>query len=326
MAAKGQVAHVGAPLATVTGESDSSMSHHDASSHIYASLRANLLICAAKLAAAFWTGSGAMLAEGIHTGADSMNQLLLLRGVSEAKQPPDADHPLGHGRNAYFWAFMVAIFMFLGGGVFSVCEGLHHLWHPEPIRYLGVALAILGGSLLLEGWATFDNIREFNRRRGSQGFWQYLRATKDSDLVVVFAENAASVLGLVLALAAIGLAKVTDDPRWDALGTLLVGLVLIGVAAYLATEIKSLLTGEAADPEVLQALRAIVEADPQFARVLSSVAIQQGPGEVLVAAKVRLHDSLSGPQLVEAINGLERRFKESRHDVRWLFIEPDVSA
>jgi len=142
----------------------------------------------------------------------------------------------------------------------------------------------------------------------------------------VFAENAASVLGLAFALAAIGLAKFTGDPRWDALGTLLVGLVLVGVAAYLATEIKSLLTGEAAGPEVLQALRTTVEADPQFETVLRSVAIQQGPGEVLVAAKVRLRDSLSGPQLVEAINGLERRFKEARSDVRWLFIEPDVSA
>ena len=302
------------------------MSTHDASSHIYASLRANLVICVAKLIAAFWTGSGAMLAEGIHTGADSMNQLLLLRGVSEAKQPPDADHPLGHGRNAYFWAFMVAIFMFLGGGVFSVYEGIHHLWHPEPVQYLWIALGILGGSLLLEGWATIDNIREFNRRRGSRGFWHYLRATKDSDLVVVFGENAASVIGLVFALAAITLAKVTGDPRWDAAGTLLVGLVLIGVAAFLATEIKSLLTGEAADPEVLQALRKAVEADPCFSEVLRSVAIQQGPGEVLVAAKVRVQESLSGPQLVEAINGLERRFKESRRDVCWLFLEPDVSA
>jgi cation diffusion facilitator family transporter len=302
------------------------MAHHDATSHILASLRANLIICVSKLVAAFWTGSGAMLAEGIHTGADSVNQLLLLRGVSESRIPADAEHPLGHGRTAYFWSFMVAIFMFLGGGVFSVYEGIEHLYHPEPIQYLWVAIAILGGSLLLEGWATYDNIREFNRRRGSQGFFQYLQQTKDCDLVVVFGENAASVLGLLLAITAIVLAKITGDPRFDAAGTLLVGLVLIGVAAFLALEIKSLLTGEAADPGVLAALKECVAEDPRLSSLLNCVALQQGPGEVLVAAKVRLQDTLHGPQIVEAINALEKRLKAKRGDVKWLFIEPDVVA
>ena len=267
-----------------------------------------------------------MLAEGIHTGADSVNQLLLLRGVSESRIPADAEHPLGHGRTAYFWSFMVAIFMFLGGGVFSIYEGVEHLYHPEPIQYLWVAIAILGGSLLLEGWATYGNIREFNRRRGSQGFFQYLQQTKDCDLVVVFGENAASVLGLLLAITAIVLAKITGDPRFDAAGTLLVGLVLIGVAAFLALEIKSLLTGEAADPGVLAALKECVAEDPRLSSLLNCVALQQGPGEVLVAAKVRLQDTLHGPQIVEAINALEKRLKAKRGDVKWLFIEPDVVA
>jgi len=302
------------------------MAHHDATSHILASLRANLIICVSKLVAAFWTGSGAMLAEGIHTGADSVNQLLLLRGVSESRIPADAEHPLGHGRTAYFWSFMVAIFMFLGGGVFSIYEGIEHLYHPEPIQYLWVAIAILGGSLLLEGWATYGNIREFNRRRGSQGFFQYLQQTKDCDLVVVFGENAASVLGLLLAITAIVLAKITGDPRFDAAGTLLVGLVLIGVAAFLALEIKSLLTGEAADPGVLAALKECVSEDPRLSSLLNCVALQQGPGEVLVAAKVRLQDTLQGTQIVEAINALEKRLKAKRGDVKWLFIEPDVVA
>lgn len=302
------------------------MAHHDATAHILASLWANIAICIAKLGAAFLTGSGAMLAEGIHTGADSVNQLMLLRGVKESRKPPDAAHPLGHGRTAYFWSFMVAVFMFLGGGVFSVYEGIQHLRHPEPVQHLWIALGILGGSLLLEGWATYGNIREFNRRRGPLSLWRYLLETKDSDLVVLFGENAAAVLGLVLALAAIAAAKLTGDPRWDAAGTLLVGIVLIGVAAFLAMEIKSLLTGEAADPAVLESLRIAVSEDPRLVNVLNCVAIQQGPGEVLVAAKVRIQDALSGPQLVETINALEKRLKTARGDVRWLFVEPDVAV
>ena len=301
------------------------MAHHDATSHILASLRTNLIICAAKLVAAFWTGSGAMLAEGIHSGADSVNQLFLLRGVSESRIPPDADHPLGHGRTSYFWSFMVAIFMFLGGGVFSVYEGIQHLYHPEPIQHLWVALAILSGSLLLEGWATYGNIRELNRRRGSQGLFQYVQQGFTTSRSTSFSISAA-VVGLILAMAAIAVAKITGDPRFDAAGTLLVGLVLICVAVFLSCEIKSLLTGEAADPGVFSALQECVAEDPRLAALLKCVALQQGPGEVLVAAKVRLQDTLSGTQIVEAINALEKRLKARRSDVKWLFVEPDVVA
>lgn len=219
------------------------MAHDDTSSHIWASLRSNILITIAKLAAAAWTRSGAMLAEGIHTGADTVNLLLLFQGLREASKPPDEEHPLGHGRSAYFWSFMVALFMFLGGSVFAVYEGIQHIVHPEPVRNLPVAIGILGLSLLLDCWITYGNIREFNRRRGTQGFVAHLLHTKDSNLVVVFGENAAAVLGLAIALMALVLAQVTGDPRYDAAGTLLVGVVLIGVAMFLAVEIKSLLAG-----------------------------------------------------------------------------------
>ena len=299
------------------------MSHDDTSSHIWASLRSNILITIAKLAAAAWTRSGAMLAEGIHTGADAVNQLLLFQGLREASKPPDAEHPLGHGRSAYFWSFMVALFMFLGGGVFAVYEGIQHIVHPEPVRNLPVAIGILGLSLLLDCWITYGNIREFNRRRGTQGFVAHLLHTKDSNLVVVFGENAAAVLGLAIALTALVLAQVTGDPRYDAAGTLLVGVVLIGVAVFLAVEIKSLLAGESADPQIAEALRDEVESDGRFHGVLTVITIQQGPGEVLVAAKVRLDESLDTRGLVTAINELERRLKARCSEIRWLFIEPD---
>jgi divalent metal cation (Fe/Co/Zn/Cd) transporter len=176
---------------------------------------------------------------------------------------------------------------------------------------------------LLYCWITYGNIREFNRRRGTQGFVAHLLHTKDSNLVVVFGENAAAVLGLAIALTALVLAQVTGDPRYDAAGTLLVGVVLIGVAVFLAVEIKSLLAGESADPQIAEALRDEVESDGRFHGVLNVITIQQGPGEVLVAAKVRLDESLDTRGLVTAINELERRLKARCSEIRWLFIEPD---
>ncbi|HEY1101042.1 MAG TPA: cation diffusion facilitator family transporter, partial [Myxococcota bacterium] len=180
------------------------MSAEDSSKHIIQSLVANLVIAAAKFIAAFVTGSGAMLAEAIHSFADCGNQLLLLRGVKEAKRPPDDAHPLGYGRTLYFWSFMVALLLFTGGGVFSIYEGIHHFQHPEPVTNVGLAIGILVFALALEGWATFGNIKELNRRRGGVPFVRYLRETKDSDLVVVFGENSAAVLGLFFALLAVG--------------------------------------------------------------------------------------------------------------------------
>src|SRR5689334_4358421 len=160
-------------------------------SHIIQSLAVNVVIAVVKFAAAFSTGSGSMLAEAIHSGADCGNQILLLFGVKQAKKPPDAQHPLGYGRSVYFWSFMVALLLFSGGGVFSIYEGIHKLAHPEPVEHIEWAIGILLFSLLLEGWSTWGNIKDMNKRRGSKGFFQYLKDTKDSDLVVIFGENSA---------------------------------------------------------------------------------------------------------------------------------------
>src|SRR5262249_48662911 len=184
--------------------------------------------------AAFYTGSGALLAETIHSFADCANQLLLLLGVRQSSQKPDSLHPLGYGRSLYFWSFMVALLLFSGGGMFSIYEGIHKLQHPDPVENVWVGVAILLFSLLLEGWSAFSNVRELNRRRGKVAFFKYLRDTKDSDLIVVFGENSAATLGLLFALSALGLSYVTHDGRWDAAGSLVIGLVLIGVALFLA--------------------------------------------------------------------------------------------
>ncbi|MFO0751488.1 MAG: cation diffusion facilitator family transporter [Myxococcota bacterium] len=295
-----------------------------ATSHIIQSLFANLGIVVAKGIAAAFTGSGAMLAETIHSFADCGNQLLLLMGVKRAAAPPDAKHPLGYGRNLYFWSFMVALLLFVGGGVFSVYEGLHKIEEPEAVENLGVGLAILGVSLLLEGWSCWSNVVEINKRRGSKGFVRYLVDTKDSDLIVVFGENSAAVLGLVLATASMLAASITGDGRWDGFGSLCIGIVLIGVAVFLAVEVKSLLVGEAADPGVEEAARRLAVQDPKITRILDCITVQQGPGEVLVAIKIAVDEGLSIKALCDVINAFEVRLRSERPEAKWVFVEPDM--
>jgi len=291
--------------------------------HIIQSLVVNLVIAAAKFGAAFFTGSGAMLAEAIHTAADCGNQLLLLRGVTEARKPPDEKHPLGYGRNLYFWSFMVALLLFTGGGVFSLYEGVHHWLHPEHVENVALALGILGFSFVLEGWATWGNIKELNIRRKTTPFFRFLSETKDSDLVIVFGENAAAVLGLFFASASIGLTVVLDDPRFDALGSGVVGIILIGVAIFLAREVKSLLVGEAADPSIKQAASELAIAHPKINKLLACITVQQGPGEVFVALKVKIERGMSGEELVDVINEYEDQLRERCPEVQWCFVEPD---
>lgn len=301
---------------------------HD-TSHIFQSLAVNLVIATGKGICAFLTGSGALLAETIHSFADCGNQVLLLVGVRKAARPPDDAHPLGYGRALYFWSFLVAMLLFSGGGVFSIYEGFHKMHeHAEeggPTDFLlGVGMLVF--ALVLEGWATIGNVRELNARRGERGFLEFLRYTKDSDLVVVFGENSAAVLGLLFALIGVGMAHLTHDAVWDAYATVAIGLVLVAVALFLAVEIMNLLVGEAADPEIRKDVDRAAEDTVGVNRVLRMIALQQGPGEVLVACKVEIDAQLTGAQVVQSINEFERRVREKRPEVRWLFVEPDDHA
>lgn len=300
------------------------MSAEHSTAHIVQSLAVNLAITVAKGIAAFYTGSGAMLAETLHTFADCGNQLLLLLGVKRAKQKPDPSHPLGYGRALYFWSFMVALLLFLGGGVVSIYEGIHKLLTPEPIERVGIGVAILLFSLLLEGGSTISNIREINKRRGEKPFFRYLRETKDSDLIVILGENSAASVGLIVALGALGGAYFTHDPRYDAIGSILIGLILIGVAVFLAIEVQSLLLGESADPEIEGGAREVIANHPKLTGLLNIITIQQGPGEVMVAAKVSLAPDMTSIEVCEAINAFERDLRKRCPEVRWLFVEPDL--
>lgn len=299
------------------------MSAGGSTRQIIISLAVNVAIAVGKGIAAVISGSGAMLAETLHSFADCGNQLLLLVGVRKARRPPDASHPLGYGRDLYFYSFVVALLLFFGGGVFSIYEGVHKILHPEPVEHVTMALVVLLGSLLLEGASTVGNVVELNRRRGRTPFVRYLRETKDSDLIVVFGENAAAVLGLVFAVVALLLARQTGDGRWDGIGSLVIGLVLVGVATFLAREVKSLLVGEAADPALQATLDELAVADPNVEAVLRTLMIQQGPGEIMLAMKLRLRAGLDTDGVVDAINEFERQVKARLPEVRWSFIEPD---
>jgi cation diffusion facilitator family transporter len=293
---------------------------------IVKALVANILIAAAKGTGAVLSGSGAMLAETLHSLADCGNQILLFVGIRSSHKPPDARHPLGHGRAMYFYSFIVALLLFFGGGVFSIHEGVEKLAHPEHVGDVGVALAILAISLVLDGFSLASNLRVMARQRGERSFWRYLRDTKDSDLIVVFGENLAGVIGIVVAFASVAIAHATGDGRWDGAGSLAIGLVLVAVATFLAREVKSLLVGEAADPAICAHVQAIAAADVDVERVLNIITMQQGPGEVLVAAKLAYRGGLATADIVAAINRFERELKARVPEVRWSFIEPDDHA
>ena len=293
---------------------------------IFQSLAVNVCIALAKGVAALFTGSGAMLAETLHSSADCGNQLLLLLGVRQSAKPPDASHPLGYGRDLYFWSFVVALLLFSGGGVFSIYEGIHKLFHPEIVEHVPMALGILLFSMVMEGWATWGNLKEMKKRRGKLSLIEYLKRTKDSDLIILFGENSAAVLGLLIAIIALVFAWVTGNGVFDSIGSILIGVVLIGVAVFLAKEVKSLLIGEAADETIAEAVKATVPEHANIEAVLRLITVQQGPGEVLVAMKVRVKAGLTTHEVVDSINAFEQAVHDRAPEIRWCFVEPDHEA
>ncbi len=291
--------------------------------YIFRALAANFLIAVSKGVGAVVTGSGAMLAETLHSLSDCINQVLLLVGLKQSKRPPSDLYPLGQGRNLYFWSFMVAMLLFLGGGAYSIYEGIHKLRHPSPVDAPYIAVGILAFGLALELWSMAGAIKAVNQRRAGRSIVRYLKESKDSDLVVIFGEDFAACLGLAIALVAVVLSWITGDPMFDAIGTLGIGAVLIGIAVFLAIEVKSLLLGEAADTELSQEIRTVVKQSPEVIEVFRIITVQQGPGEILVAMKMHFRSDLSVEQTVKLINEIEARLRGVRPELKWMFIEPD---
>jgi cation diffusion facilitator family transporter len=285
-------------------------------------LGANTGILIAKGAAAAVTGSSAMLAEAIHSAADCGNQVLLLRGIKEAKREPDAKHPLGYGKVVYFWAFLVAVLLFTLGGLFSVYEGWHKLHQTEAITSPVVAILVLAVSIVLEAFSLAGCMREIRKVSGGKSLWKFFKVSRNSELIIVLGEDIAALTGLALALIAILLALATGNPMFDALGSIAVGSLLIVVAVLLSIEIKALIIGESAEAETESAIRAFLVARSEVAEVYNLLTLQMGEG-IMLAVKARMKETGSAIAMVDDINRVEADLRTAFPAVRWCFFEPD---
>lgn len=296
--------------------------HADSTRAIFFALGANFAITVAKGVAALFSGSGAMLAETVHSLADCGNQALLLLGMKQAKAPPSPEYPLGYGKAVYFWSFLVAVMLFTLGGMFSLYEGIHKLSHPEPLKQWWLAVGVLVFSIVAEGISMRACLVEVNKVRGKQSLRQWFRESRQAELIVIFGEDLAALSGLSLALVAVVLAVVTGNPLWDALGTVAIGLLLIVVAVFVAVEVKAMLIGQSADPRVAAEMKAFLEARPEMARVFHLITLQLG-SDVMVSVKVQVAGAQTASQLVDSINTVEKAFRARYPQVRWSFFEPD---
>ncbi len=298
--------------------------HANSLKAIFLALGANFAIFVSKLVAALVTGSGAMLAEAVHSLADCGNQGLLLLGMRQATRPPSDEFPLGWGRAMYFWSFLVAILLFSVGGMFSVYEGVHKLGHPEPLRWPWVALGVLVFGIVAEGISMRGCMQEVNKARGELPLWTWFRETRSSELLVIFGEDLAALIGLCLAALAVGATMLTGNLMFDALGTLAIGVLLLVVAIALAVEVKALLIGQGVEPRRRAELLTFLKSRPEVAEVLNLITLQMGP-DVMVAVKAKMEPTSSDRGLIDAINAVEAAMKAEFGEIRWSFFEPDVT-
>ncbi len=285
-------------------------------------LFANLSIAIAKGAAAFWTGSGAMLAEAIHSVADSCNQLLLLFGMKQSKRPPDSDYPLGYGKSIYFWSFLVAVILFSLGGMFSIYEGVHKFSNPEPLSKPMIAVGVLIFAIIAESASLWGCMQAVNKERLNRPLRIWFHESRSSELLVVFGEDVAALLGLILALFAILASAITGDPIYDAIGTMMIGVLLVVIAFMLAVEVKALLIGQGVEPHVHKKMKNFLLEQPEVDQLYSLLTLQMGP-DVMVAIKAKMHPTGTENELINAINRVERKFHEAFPMATWLFFEPD---
>ncbi|HZV22843.1 MAG TPA: cation diffusion facilitator family transporter [Luteimonas sp.] len=295
----------------------------DSTRAILFALGANLAIACAKGVAAYFTRSSAMLAETVHSLADCGNQLLLLFGMRQARRPASPDYPLGYGKAIYFWSFLVAVMLFTVGGMFSLYEGVHKLQHPEPMQRWWWAAGVLVFGIVAEGVSMRACLQEVAKLRDGRTLWQWFRQSRQSELVVIFGEDFAALLGLCFALVAVLLTAATGNPLWDAAGTVMIGVLLIVVAVLVAIEIKAMLIGQSVDPAVQARMRRFLDERPEIGNVINLITLQLG-NDVMVSVQAEMREEQSARSLAMQINEVERALKLEFPEVRWSFFEPDV--
>ncbi|MCU1616629.1 MAG: cation diffusion facilitator family transporter [Frankiales bacterium] len=299
--------------------------HGGSTRAIVAALGANLGIAVAKFIAFLVTGASSMLAEAIHSVADSGNQLLLLIGGRRARRAATPEHPFGFGRDRYIYGFLVAIVLFSVGGLFAVYEGVHKLMHPEEVKSPVWAIGVLVVAIVLEGFSLRTAVKETDAvRPPDESYWAFIRTARAPELPVVLLEDSAALLGLVLALLGVGLSALTGIAAFDGLGTIAIGLLLVGVAAILAVETKSLLLGEAATPQAQRRIvRALEDGDPGLS-VIHMRTQHLGPEELLVAAKIAVRHDETAASIARAIDEAEARVRAAEPTARVIYLEPDL--
>ncbi len=300
------------------------MSSPESGKAVAAALAANLGIAVTKFVAFAFTGSTSMLAEAVHSVADTGNQLLLMLGGRRARRAPDRVHPFGHGQERFFYAFVVALVLFSAGGLFALYEGVHKLMHPERVDRPFVAFIVLGVAVCLELLSFRTARHEARPLKGNASWVSFVRHTKNPELPVVLLEDSAALVGLVLAATGVALSAVTHNGRWDGVGSLGIGVLLVGVAVVLAIETKSLLLGEAASVDVEERIRTALLDGPEVERVIHLRTMHLGPDELLVAAKIAVARQDTGGEIARGIDAAEKRVRAAVAAARVIYLEPDL--
>jgi len=291
---------------------------------VIAAMFANGGIAIAKFVAFMVTGAASMLAESIHSVADTSNQGLLLLGGKRAQRVADDRHQFGYGRERYFWAFVVAMVLFALGGVFSIYEGIEKIRHPHDIESLGWAIGVLLLAIVLESYAFRTAIVESNKVRGNRSWVEFVRRSRSPELPVVLLEDAGALIGLIFALTGVGLAQITGNPLWDGIGTLAIGILLVAISILLTIEMKSLLIGEAATKDHVRAITRAVDSVTSVNRVIDLKTQHIGPEELLVAGKIEFDRSLTNAEISNAVDAVESALREAVPLEMQIYLEPDL--
>ncbi|TPK95421.1 cation transporter [Mesorhizobium sp. B2-4-12] len=300
--------------------------HGGSKTVIYAALAGNLAIALTKFGAALFTGSSAMLSEGVHSLVDTGNGSLLLYGMHRAARPADRTHPLGHGRELYFWSFIVALLVFaLGAGV-SLYEGITHIMAPEPAANVKVNYIVLGLSFLFEGSSWLVALREFRRQKGGEGWLEAAQSSKDPSVYTVLFEDSAALLGLTVAFAGILAAELLEMPELDGVASIGIALILGATAIFLARESKGLLIGEPASPEVQRRVLEIVQQDPAVQRANGVLTVHMGPEEIVAGLSIEFEDHLTAPEIEACVERIEARLKKEMPEITRLFVKPQTTG
>ncbi len=299
------------------------MSSASSKKAIFAALIGNYLIALTKFVAFFMTRSSAMLSEGIHSVVDTGNQVLLLYGLRRARQPANELFPFGHGKEIYFWGFVVAIMIFTVGAGISIYKGVHHILHPTPIQNPNLNYIVLGCAMLFEGASWYFALIEFTKAKGRWGYLEAVQRGKDPSLFVVLFEDSAAMLGLLVAFGGILLSQISGNPIYDGIASVIIGLILAGTAVWLAYEIKGLLIGESAHPEIVEGIRKIAKSYPKIKHVNEILTLHMGPDFILLNLSVDFVDSLMAGDLEDTISRLDRQIKQAYPKIKRVFVEAE---